>query len=125
MIIRKYTKDDANALMNIIEAEEGWDFFIRPDNAEKYQELLANSITYVAYSKDTLCGYVRAIKDGDFFIFVSELLVSKKCRGKSIGKKLMESICEDYTQTVYVMSDIDQYYEKQGYKREGSVFKIR
>ncbi len=38
----------------------------------------------------------------------------------------MERVCSDFPgDTVYVMSDADKYYEKQGYRREGSVFEVR
>jgi hypothetical protein len=37
----------------------------------------------------------------------------------------MEHICSDYPdQTAYVMSDVDGYYKKQGYRREGSIFEV-
>jgi len=37
----------------------------------------------------------------------------------------MQCIYSDYpNQIVYVMSDIDEYYKKQGYKYEGSIFVV-
>jgi hypothetical protein len=37
----------------------------------------------------------------------------------------MECIYQDYpNHTVYVMSDVDGYYQKQGYIREGSIFEV-
>jgi len=46
-------------------------------------------------------------------------------RGKEIGRKLMECIYKDYpNQVVYVMSDVDGYYEKVDYKRIGSIFEV-
>lgn len=37
----------------------------------------------------------------------------------------MECICSDYPEhIVYVMSDVDGYYEKLGYKKEGSVYEV-
>jgi hypothetical protein len=39
---------------------------------------------------------------------------------------LMETVCEDFSdQLVYVMSDVDTYYEKLGYQREGSIFEVK
>jgi len=38
----------------------------------------------------------------------------------------MECISKDYPdQNVYVMSDVDEYYEKQGFRREGSIFEVK
>lgn len=38
----------------------------------------------------------------------------------------MERVCQDFPdQPVYVMSDVDSYYEKLGYIREGSIFRVK
>jgi GNAT superfamily N-acetyltransferase len=126
MQIRRYTKEDEDALMRMIEAEgHEWGCYYAADVAEKYKDLLANSITYVAYEDGILCGYSRSIRDGDFYIYICDLLVTKSFRGQNIGRKLMECVCKDYPQqTVFVMSDVDEYYKKQGYRREGSIFEV-
>lgn len=37
----------------------------------------------------------------------------------------MNCVTQQYPeQTVYVMSDVDDYYIKQGFRREGSVFEV-
>ena len=37
----------------------------------------------------------------------------------------MEYLYTDFPNlTVYVMSDVDEYYKKQGYKPEGSVYEV-
>ena len=87
---------------------------------------LHKSITYVAYEGEVLCGFSRSLDDCDFYIYVCDLLVKPEYRGKNIGKKLMECIYEDYPeQIVYVMSDVDEYYKKQGFRREGSLYEVR
>jgi predicted N-acetyltransferase YhbS len=54
------------------------------------------------------------------------LLVRKTHRGKQIGKALMERVLKDFlNQAIYVMSDVDPYYEKLGYRREGSIFEVK
>ena len=78
-----------------------------------------------SYEGNRLCAYVRSLDDCGFYIYVCDLLVRKSDRGKQIGRKLMERVVDDYpNQTVYVMSDVDAYYVKQGYHREGSVFEV-
>lgn len=65
------------------------------------------------------------LDDCGFYVYVCDLLVMPEQRGKDIGRKLMECIYDDYPdRIVYVMSDVDAYYEKQGYRREGSVFEV-
>ncbi|SHE79359.1 GNAT family N-acetyltransferase [Alkalibacter saccharofermentans] len=128
MEIRKYIKEqDEERLMRLIASEgEEWECYTGEDVAEKYRKALNASITYVAYQEGILCGYSRSIDDCGFYIYVCDLLVDRNHRGKNIGRKLMESIYLDYPdKIVYVMSDVDGYYEKQGYRREGSIFEVR
>ena len=93
--------------------------------SEKYKIALEKSITYVAFQSNNLCGFSRSLDDCGLYIYVCDLLVISKYRGKGIGKKLMECIYHDYPDsTVYVMSDINEYYKKINYKNEGSIFEV-
>ena len=68
-----------------------------------------------------MCGYARCREDDGFGVNIYDLLVRKTHRGKQIGKTLMERVFKDFpNQAIYVMSDVDPYYEKLGYRREGS-----
>jgi len=117
---------DEEKLMNIILAEgEEWSDYHASDVREKYQDLLRESITFVAYENEELCGYVRCVADGHLSVWVVDLLVAPKFRGKDIGRKLMACVCENYpNHKVYVMSDVDEYYKKQGYEKIGSIFQV-
>lgn len=125
MDIRVYNKaDDEDKVMKIIE-NEGWECYSSENNSEKYRAALENSITYVAYEGDVLCGYSRSLKDCGFYMYVCDLLVTAEHRGKNIGRKLMECIYDDYpNQIVYVMSGVDEYYKKLGYEREGTIYEV-
>jgi GNAT superfamily N-acetyltransferase len=121
--IKKYNPTrDYEKLIEVIELEgEEWKDYLQP----KYQESLERSITYVAYVDGNTCGYSRSMNDSGFYIWVLDLLVAKKYRGNSIGKKLLECLAANYPdQETFVMSDVDEYYEKLGYAKEGSIFKI-
>ena len=123
MIIREYNpSSDYEALRLLIQSEgEEWEDYLNP----QYKVALENSITSVALVDGELCGYIRSIDDSGVFIWVIDLLVHTSQRGKSIGKQLMESLFDTYPDAeVYVLSDVDPYYEKLGYKREGSVYKV-
>lgn len=55
-----------------------------------------------------------------------DLLVDKRYRGRELGRTLMEVIYEEYSyHTVFVLSDVDEYYEKLGYEKEGTIFIVR
>ncbi|MCZ4696410.1 N-acetyltransferase [Ancylomarina euxinus] len=127
MKIRAYNKDeDEDQLMKMIETEgKEWACYSDESVSDKYKLALCNSITYVAYEGDRLCGYSRSINDCGFYVYVCDLLVMPKYRGRKIGRKLMECIYTEYpNHIVYVMSDVDEYYMEQGYKREGSIYEV-
>lgn len=107
--------------------EEGdeWSCYHQPEVWESYARLLASSITYVAEEDGLICGYFRSLQDGDFYLYGCDLLVRPAYRGQGIGRMLMECLYRDYPgMTVYVMSDVDGYYAKLGYHREGSIFEV-
>ena len=127
MQIRKYEKEDADKVIKIMELEgEEWREYWEGEKAEKYKKALEMSITYVADLDGEICGYSRSIDDYACEIIVVDLLVTAKHRGKKLGSKLMEVLCGQYPEKeVYVMSDVDVFYKKQGYKKVGSVFQVK
>jgi ribosomal protein S18 acetylase RimI-like enzyme len=61
-----------------------------------------------------------------FYIYICDLFVTRKHRGKHIGKQLMDRLVEDFSeQVIYVMSDVDEYYQKLGYPIVGSVLEVQ
>jgi ribosomal protein S18 acetylase RimI-like enzyme len=126
MEIRKYNKKDEKSLITLLK-REGWDCYTSKQTLEKYKAALLNSISYVAYEDNVLCGYSRSLDDYGFYIYICDLLVDKDYRGKKIGQKLMEQLHTDYPEhNIYVMSgeDENEFYLKKGYIKEGIIFKI-
>src|SRR5690625_3809359 len=125
--IRRYTKNDEQALFQLMSSEgEEWDDYLTNEGVLKFKQTLESSLVFVAYEDSMLCGFSRSIIDGEFYIYVCDLLVDQDCRGRGIGRELMESICEAYPgHTVLVMSDVDGYYEKLGYEKEGTLFLVK
>ncbi|MCL2844998.1 MAG: GNAT family N-acetyltransferase [Chitinivibrionia bacterium] len=125
--IKRYEKQDEAALFDLMRSEDDWtDYSGDKNGAEKYKIALDNCIVYVGYSGDVFCGFVRARDDYGFGVYIHDLLVHKKFRGNGFGKCLIEQVCKDYSGTVYVMSDVDEYYKKQGYtKIDGRIIVVR
>lgn len=123
--IEKYNKSrHESQILQIIKKEPDWEY-ADEKYVDEYKLALESSITYVACKGDTVCGYSRSLNDHEMYIFVCDLLVDPAYRGQSLGRKLSEIIYQDYAvDEVYVMSDIDPYYEKLDYKHEGSIFKV-
>ncbi len=126
MIIRRYTTEDETALFALMKNEGAeWEDYWGEENHSKYITALKHSITYVAVENNSLCGYCRCRDDDGYGIYVYDLLVDKAYRGKQIGRQLMARVCTDFSDdTVYVMSDVDGYYEKQDFTRAGSIFEV-
>jgi len=123
MEIKLYSKSDEAKLFDLLR-EEDWSDYCH--NSDGYKKALIGSLTYVAYDDDVLCGYIRCRDDDGFGIYVYDLLVKKSYRGHCYGRMLLDRVCADHpNDTVYVMSDVDGYYKKQGYQRAGSVFCIQ
>jgi GNAT superfamily N-acetyltransferase len=121
--IKKYEASrDYKKLQAVIHSEGAeWQDYLKP----KYQSALAKSITYVAYKGEQLCGYSRSINDNGIFIWVLDLLVAQPHRGHAIGKQLMECLLKEFPNLdVFVLSDVDEYYDKLGYDKEGTVYKV-
>lgn len=121
--IRKYDPlKDYEPLLAIITSEgEEWKEYLQP----KYQVVLEKSITYVALIGEVVCGFSRSLDDFGLYVWVVDLLVGKEYRGHALGKRLMECLLTDYPgQDVFVLSDVDEYYHKLGYKKEGSIFQV-
>ncbi len=127
MEIRPYGTADASLLFDLLVDEgDAWSDYHAVANRDKFMKALASSITYLACDDALACGYVRCREDGGYGVYVHDLLVRKSYRGGQIGKRLMDRVRQDYPdQTVYVMSDVDPYYEKLGYDRAGSIFVVK
>jgi len=126
MFIKKYTPEDEAKLFDLIEnAGDEWKAYWQGAGKEKYRNAIVDSIVYVVYVGETLCGYARCRQDEPTGIYVIDLLVNPKFRGNEYGRLLMEKVVEDFPDTtVYVNSDVNPYYEKLGYKAIGTIFKV-
>ena len=127
MEIRQYIKADESLLFDLlIDEGDEWRDYHGVVDRDKYIKALESSITYIAWDETLVCGYARCREDDGFGVYVYDLLARKTHRGREIGKSLMERVCQDFpNQPVYVMSDVDPYYEKLGYRREGSIFEVK
>jgi predicted GNAT family N-acyltransferase len=125
-MIRRYQNSDDLMIMQLIESEGiEWSSYYQGDGKDKYLKSLSDSITYVMIIDREMIGYIRAIDDHEFDIYICDLLVRRDKRGNHYGLKLIEEIKSHYpNQDIYVMSDVDDYYIKEGFQKIGSIFKI-
>jgi GNAT superfamily N-acetyltransferase len=125
--IRRYDprRDEAAVMALLRDEGEEWACYWAAPVAARYGEALARSATVVAAEGSRICGYARALDDSGFYAYVCDLLVAPDHRGHALGRRLLERLVQDLPgRTLYVMSDADGYYERLGYRREGSVFEV-
>lgn len=119
-----YDRSQEESLVTLMQQERDWDSFTTGAMLELFKQALQQSITRVCTIDGTIHGYIRAIDD-PFGVYISELYVSPGVRNRGCGSMLLNSVRAAFPdRDVYVFSDEDTYYEKQGLDRVGSVFKL-
>ena len=125
MEISKYKLEHEESILSSIKNDPNWDVFTNDDAIDAYKNSLKKGITYVCHDNSEFCGYIRALLDDGFAVYISELYVIPKYRNRKIGQSLLKQVKADFSNlTVYALSDEDAYYEKIGYKKIGSVFEL-
>lgn len=127
-VIKKYESIYENQLFELIKREGvEWKNYWGDLGRAKYQRAIANSIVYLIFEGENLCGYVRCRDDDGFGVYVYDLLVDKNSRGKEYGRLLMEKVDDEFPDsTVYVLGDVYPYYEgKLDYDIEGKIYIVR
>ena len=125
MEISNYRLEHEDAVLSAIKEDADWDIFTNDSAIGLYKKALRESATYVCHKNGEFCGYIRALIDDGFAVYVSELYVVPEWRNQRVGRSLLERVKGDFSAlTVYALSDEDAYYEKLGYKKIGSVFEL-
>ncbi|MBU1420844.1 MAG: GNAT family N-acetyltransferase [Proteobacteria bacterium] len=125
MEIFRYKREHEDTVISAIKKDSNWDIFTNGRAIGNYRKRLLESITYVCYDNGAFGGYLRALPDDGFAIYISELFVVPELRSRTIGRTLIAKTKMDFRHlTVYAFSDEDAYYEKLGYQKVGSVFEI-
>ena len=125
MKISRYRTEHEEDVLSAIKADPDWDIFTNDAAIDHYKKALKDGVACVCYSNGDFCGYLRALLDDGFAVYISELFVVPKHRNQSIGRTLLAQAKTDFSNlAVYTLSDEDAYYEKIGYKKIGSVFEL-
>lgn len=119
MEIRLYHQTYEQPLFDLIQSDPEWLEYIK--FKPKYIQALEQSSVFVMIENDQCIGFIRGKDDAGFGFYVYDLLVRKDKRGHGYGKALIDHVRHLY-QPVYVMSDVDPYYEKIGMVKIGSIF---
>lgn len=126
-VIQRFRIDEhGDALLRLMQAEgPEWKVYTNRERWPIYRDALESSLSLVVLVDGELAGFVRAIIDAGLYRYICDLLVAPAHRGRSLGAVLMRQVASvEPHLPLYVMSDADPYYEKLGFRREGSVFEV-
>ena len=118
--ILEYNEErDYISIINSTKSEAWISFYT--DKKEQYQNALKSSLTYVIYENDCYAGYIRAITDNFFTLFVCEIIIDQKYRRKGYGRLLLDYLHNLYPSTrTDLLSDNDSFYIASGFHALGN-----
>jgi predicted N-acetyltransferase YhbS len=115
--IRAWHEHDFPAIQQLSSAE-GW-----PSPAQRPAESLFawqhSWPALVATENDTVVGFVRALTDGSITMFIAEMLVDPRLRGRGIGRALLDACHLLYPTTRLDLLSVDDaraFYKSCGFR---------
>lgn len=78
-----------------------------------------NSYYVLAFDKNKLIGFARAISDNYYYTGIYDVVVKPEYQGKKIAKKMMSLIIEEFKGTYFFLTYTEgnrKFYEKCGFK---------
>ena len=98
---------------------EGWDIYTEP---ERIKRAFGNSLyTLGAFEGERLIGFIRCIGDGEYDLYVSDLIVNKEYRRQGIGKALLSKAMESFShiENFVLMTGLEEESNNRFYRSMG------
>ena len=98
---------------------EGWDIYTEPKRIKRAFE---NSLYILgAFEGERLIGFIRCLGDGEFDMYVSDLIVDKDHRRQGIGKALLSKAMERYShiENFVLMTGLEEESNNRFYRSMG------
>lgn len=115
--IRKYKENDFGRI-NELNQKEGWNNLVEKMEDTK-EAWMQSNIAFVIENEDSVIGYIRGMTDTRVSLYICELLIDQRYRGRGLGKKLLRYVHSLYPRTRIEMlasSTSHTYYESNGYR---------
>ncbi|MBL8130897.1 MAG: GNAT family N-acetyltransferase [Anaerolineae bacterium] len=119
-----FTKDLVPADVARLFAQTGW---TRTRTEEQIsQMLIATPLVLAAFDGDRLIGIARVLTDDLFRAYVEDVIVDESCRGRGIGKQIMEALMERLAHVEEITFNCEEhlipFYEQFGFERFSMTF---
>ena len=119
---RQLNQADVLALYQAV----GWNMYTR--DPKKLERAIAQSLSVLgAHDGDRLVGLIRAVGDGETFLFIQDLLVLPSYQRQGIGRQLVIALVDQFPQVrqrVLLTDDQPQtraFYENIGFVQSSKV----
>jgi GNAT superfamily N-acetyltransferase len=96
----------------------GWRQHLYPERVAR--AMAASTRVVTAWAGDRLVGMARIVSDGEFCVYLPEILLCPEYQGQGLGTELMKRVLAGYehVQTVALLADAgnDAFYERFGFQ---------
>lgn len=96
----------------------GWHQHLYPERVAR--ALAASTRVVTAWAGDRLVGMARIVGDGEFCVYLPEILLLPEYQGQSIGTELMQRVLAgcDHVQNTVLLADAgnEPFYERFGFQ---------
>lgn len=106
----------------LIYQENGWVSYLK-DFEQLERALKTSGYLLGAFYKQKLVGFIRCVTDGEFIVFIQDLILLPEFQRQGIGTLLLQKVFEKYQQvrSIVVITDkldaqANAFYQKNGLK---------
>lgn len=98
---------------------EGWDIYTEPERIKRAFE--KSLYTLGAFEGERLTGFIRCMGDGEYDLYVSDLIVDKEYRRQGIGKALLSKAMESFNhiENFVLMTGMEEESNNRFYRSMG------
>lgn len=123
MEIIKYTRHYEQELTRFLQ-ECGIERYTCDTAIDNFKLSLTRNISFLALSDNVLCGFLRAIEDPGFSIYITDIVTKDGLSQISVCKALTEHLKSEYPERKLLLLSADSTLQNLSYPSVGMLFSI-